>query len=150
MARPSLLVFNGKNCRDFNQFADLLIRVQGCTELSGRQQQSRAWSAEPVFVDGDHRHAELWPPECADVLRLSGAARDHNGLRMAHQHLLTADLRPADAALCKDVAAANLSSTTAAPAGDISVRHTDETVAGVPALCLMMSTTSARAVSSLC
>ena len=105
MAGSSLVLINGKKCSNFNQFADLFSGMQGHTELLCRQQQSRAWPAQPVLVDGNHRHSELWPPEVTDVLRLLCTARCHHGLRMAHQYLLTADLWPADAAVGKDIPA---------------------------------------------
>ena len=105
MARPSLLLINGKKCGGFNQFADLSIGMQGRTELLRRQQQSRARAAKPVLVDGDHRHPELRLPECPDILRLLRIAARHYRLRMAHQNLLAAHLRPADAAVSKDIPA---------------------------------------------
>jgi len=105
VARSSLVLINGKNRSDFNQFADLFIGMQGRTELLRGQQQSRAWPAKPVLVDGNHRYIQLRSSEHTDVFRLLRTATRHNGLRMAHQHLLTADLRPADAAVSKDVPA---------------------------------------------
>ncbi|MNE55153.1 hypothetical protein D3C80_1499770 [compost metagenome] len=71
--------------------------------MLGRQHDAWAGAVEPVAIHRKHRYLQLRRPEgfhAGDFLLVTG---NDDGLRLAGQYLLAADLRPRHAAVGKDV-----------------------------------------------